>query len=181
MPQVQRLILLIRHAEKPAGDFGGVTEDGRADPHGLSVRGWQRAGALAAWLAGPQAAGAGIAPSALYAAADEGRSHRPYDTLRPLAQSLGLPIRPLPSEVDPAETAAVIEAAQGNVLVCWRHRELPALARALLSAATSSVPDTWDEQRFDLVWVIRGERFAIVSQALLAGDAPADGSIGLRA
>ena len=41
-------ILLIRHAEKPDdSDSGpGLTSDGRDDPKSLTVRGWQRAGAL---------------------------------------------------------------------------------------------------------------------------------------
>jgi hypothetical protein len=169
--RVQRLIMLIRHAEEPVGDALGVTEDGRADPNGLSVRGWQRAGALASWFGAPEASGLAITPSALYAAADQGRSRRPYDTLRPLSQLLGLPIQTLSSDGDPAAVAAVIEAAQGDVLVCWRHRELPGLARALLPQVASAVPATWDERRFDLVWAILAGGLTIVPQRLLAGDA----------
>ena len=42
-------VMLIRHGEKPAddGSMHGVDEAGRADANELSVRGWQRAGALA--------------------------------------------------------------------------------------------------------------------------------------
>ncbi len=43
-------IMLIRHAEKPGGDDGGVDQKGDADKHNLIVRGWQRAGAFGAVL-----------------------------------------------------------------------------------------------------------------------------------
>ena len=44
------IIMFVRHGEKP-GDGGpprGVNKDGEIDDHCLSVRGWTRAGALAA-------------------------------------------------------------------------------------------------------------------------------------
>jgi broad specificity phosphatase PhoE len=48
-----RKIMVIRHAEKalPGGVISGVNEAGGPDPNSLSVRGWQRAGALAKLLA----------------------------------------------------------------------------------------------------------------------------------
>ena len=41
-------IIAIRHGEKPDDDgrIFGVDVNGRNDPHSLSPRGWQRAGAL---------------------------------------------------------------------------------------------------------------------------------------
>ena len=45
-----RMIMVIRHAEKPlhpAGSPYGVTPHGEEDPHSLTVTGWTRAGALA--------------------------------------------------------------------------------------------------------------------------------------
>ena len=44
-----RMIMVIRHAEKPmhpSGSPHGVNPDGREDPHSLTVTGWIRAGAL---------------------------------------------------------------------------------------------------------------------------------------
>jgi hypothetical protein len=43
-----RKIMIIRHAEKPdpSANIVGVTEGGDVDKDDLTVRGWQRAGAL---------------------------------------------------------------------------------------------------------------------------------------
>jgi hypothetical protein len=169
-----RSIFLIRHAEKPVPQSGvfGVALDGPPDPQGLSVRGWQRAGALAALFGTVGQMDAPLTrPAALYAAEDPGRSHRPRDTLQPLADRLQLPIQPLASNGDPAVVAAQLAAASGDLLVCWRHRELPSLASALLGPGADQAPTQWDEQCFDLIWVIRSGRLAVVPQCLLAGDA----------
>jgi hypothetical protein len=160
---------LIRHGEKPLGNEGGVAFDGRSDPTGLSVRGWQRAGALAVRFGGPLRSAFFIKPTALYAAVDRGRSPRPYDTLRPLSELLGLPITRLPSG-DAQAAATQIKAQAGNPLVCWRHQELPALARALLGDQGSSVPQHWDSTRFDLIWMVHEAGLTVVPQRLLAGD-----------
>ena len=39
-------IMVIRHAEKPNGQATGVKESGEPSSRDLTVRGWQRAGAL---------------------------------------------------------------------------------------------------------------------------------------
>lgn len=168
-------ILLIRHAEKPDSKAGvvGVAFEGNLDPDSLSVRGWQRAGALAVLFGAPGARGAQpelVRPTELYAAVDVGRSRRPQDTLRPIAELLGLPIRQAVSSGDQRPLAARIFASPEDVLVCWRHRELPILARALLPRSAHVVPAHWDAARFDLVWVIKPDSLLIVPQRLLAGD-----------
>jgi hypothetical protein len=160
---------LIRHAEKPIGGEIGLSFDSHPDPGGLSVRGWQRAGALAVRFGGPLRSAFFIPPTALYAAVDKGRSHRPRDTLLPLAELLGLPIIGLSSD-DANAAAARIKSRAGNPLVCWRHRELPALARALMGNQSTSVPNHWDERRFDLMWMLHEAGLTEVPQRLLAGD-----------
>ena len=172
--RMAEMILLIRHAEKPDPNAGiaGVSLQGRRDPEGLAVRGWQRAGALAVRFGAPDVAGRDAAwprPLTLFAAVDPGRSHRPHLTLQPLSERLGVPILPLRCDDAPG-AAAALSGAAGPVLACWRHRELPALAHALMPGPAVGVPAQWDEARFDLVWRIGPDGFTIVPQRLLAGD-----------
>ncbi len=92
-------VMLVRHAEKPdeAANIRGVDEYGRTDPNQLSVRGWQRAGALVRFFAPMkgQTFPAGIAtPSSIFACSPRGASSslRPESTVRPLAAALGIAI-----------------------------------------------------------------------------------------
>jgi len=172
------VVVLLRHGEKPDPKAGiqGVDERGRALPEGLSPPGWQRAGALvrllvplapdAAWL--PR-------PTALWAARATGRhpSRRPLLTLLPLAAELRLAVDQSASADDPPESvAARLASLSGVTVVCWRHDDLPALARALCPQA--DVPALWPEDRFDVLWVVEGEgdgrHFRALPQRLLAGD-----------
>ena len=165
-------IYLIRHAEKPEPGDQGVSAAGQPDAEGLTVRGWQRAGALVGLFAMPAGEARHallVRPRRLYAAVDAGRSHRPEDTLLPLAQCLGLTVQPLASNGDPLVAAQALWACGEDVLVCWRRRELPPLARALLPAI-DGLPTAWDKDCFDVVWVIQPTSFTVVPQRLLAGD-----------
>lgn len=137
----------------------------------LSVRGWQRAGALAVLFGGACWRSSDLVlprPSELVAASDSGRSERPRDTLRPLSELLGVPIGTMASTGDLRPAAGRIAARAGVVLVCWPHRELPVLARALLPRAAHRVPALWDEACFDLVWVMQAGDLTVqrVQQAM---------------
>lgn len=170
-------IQLIRHAEEPDAQAGirGVDERGAPDADALSVRGWQRAGALvhlfapaSGWPSRPPLA----RPGALFAATDAGKSHRPLCTLRPLAQRLGLRVDTrFGSEGEPRALLDAVLACDAPVLVAWRHESMAEVARAL---AGEQVPPAWDAGRYDLVWVLEpqesGWRFTELPQRLLAGD-----------
>jgi hypothetical protein len=169
-------VMLMRHGEKPAddGSVQGVDLAGRRDENELSVRGWQRAGALARLFAPlpGQPLRAGLAtPAALFAPAVGGpvRSRRSHHTLLPLAELLGTAVDTRIAKGDETRVAHEARLQAGAVLVCWSHQGLPAIARALTNAA---VPAHWPEDRFDLVWVIDlpGGAFIQVPQLLLAGD-----------
>lgn len=179
------IILLTRHAEKPDphGGTAGVDRHGRTDPHSLSVRGWQRAGALAALLAhAPQAAHQSIVrPQRIIATgpSKQARSRREVDTARPIAERLGL--RLIDDHTHGQIPALVDEVlADGTpALIVWHHGEIPKVALAL-GADPAQVPSSWPDHRYDLLWVlVRSDSgpgaydLDIVPQMLLAGDAPA--------
>lgn len=178
------VILLTRHAEKPDPHQGttGVDRHGRTDPHSLSVRGWQRAGALAALLAhAPQVAHKSLVrPQRVLATgpSKKARSRREVDTARPVAERLDLR---LVDDHTHGELPALVDEVLGDpapALVVWHHGEIPKLALAL-GADPDQVPASWPDHRYDLLWVLvrtdstaGGYDLDIVPQLLLAGDSP---------
>jgi len=60
----------------------------------------------------------------------------------------------------------------GTVLVCWEHELIPHIVGLLPNAP--NVPQTWPDDRFDIVWVLDpagdGWKFSQIPQMLLAGD-----------
>jgi broad specificity phosphatase PhoE len=81
-------IMVIRHAEKPGvpTDDGGVAADGARDDESLTVRGWQRAGALARFFSSQPE----LRPRAVFAAGigHGSKSRRPMETVMPLVDLL---------------------------------------------------------------------------------------------
>ena len=172
-------VMLIRHGEKPStdGDVAGVTLEGAPSPDELSVRGWQRSGALARFFA--PLAGAAIAagittPTHLFAPKPTVHvpSRRSSHTLAPLAELLGLTVRTDFEKGQEADLAAAIANLSGAVLVAWEHKALRAIGAAL--ASDVGLPQTWPDERFDMVWSFErldaGWSFRQVPQLLLAGD-----------
>jgi phosphohistidine phosphatase SixA len=134
-------ILLMRHAEKPTD---------KRDPH-LSDKGRARAERLAAYI--PEKFGK---PDALFAAADKPGSRRPRETLEPLAAATGTALRHDVPET--RGTAFAQELRSGprhdgaRVVVAWRHKALPGLARALgAKAGECQCPDPWPDGLYDLI------------------------------
>lgn len=179
-----KVIMFIRHGEKPADDGPphGVNEHGEHDPHALSVRGWTRAGALAALFAhAPSAVHPHIVqPGRVIAtrASDEAKSRRELDTARPTADRLGITLEDSHSHGEEKEVATEILARPDTSLVVWHHGALAQLVGHFPVVNASDVPDHWPEERFDLIWVLVQEpsaplayRFAVVPQGLLVGDA----------
>ena len=177
-------IMLIRHAEKPEPPPGGegVDADGATNTAALSVRGWQRAGALAVLLApsNEMIVDARIAvPNALFACPPikPGDSERAVQTLQPLADKLGLhtDTRFKRGQEDAVAQAAV--ETEGTVLIAWEHKALPLIARAIVGLKGISVPTEWPGDRFDVIWLLEQTEhaqpwyFRQVPQLLLAGDA----------
>ena len=168
-------ILLLRHAEKPGEccEDVGLGPDGRPDPESLTIRGWQRAGGLAALLApgpftallapgplaallapGPLAAPASpvprlLRPDRIHASAFRkggGHSRRPEQTVLPLAAKLEQVVDLRWALHGEEAFGAALSAQVGVVvLVCWQHQGLPALARAVAAPQRlPELPDGWE-------------------------------------
>ncbi|MFN8474012.1 MAG: hypothetical protein U0822_17605 [Anaerolineae bacterium] len=177
-------IMIIRHAEKPpdSGKPHGVLFDGDMDVESLTVRGWQRAGALVQLFAPANGVFADTQlamPSYLYAApsAKHGHSRRPEQTISALSEELGTTIDLRFEKGQEQDLAADVMGRPGIVLICWEHEHIPDIVRSILPDA-SAAPDQWPDDRYDLVWVLDLDNatgqytFAETQQQLLAGDLP---------
>jgi hypothetical protein len=175
-------IMVIRHAEKPddAVTVFGVTIEGHQDPEELTVRGWQRAGALATFFAPPDEHFRDQRiekPLTIFASrvVPHSKSLRPQHTVEPLAELIGREKLRLDfSEGEEQQLVAAVIAVDGMTLISWHHEAIPAIKDLLLG--DHSPPQKWDKARFDLVWAFTrtatGWRFEQVPQLLLAGDKP---------
>ncbi|HEY8051258.1 MAG TPA: hypothetical protein VIE42_00440 [Steroidobacteraceae bacterium] len=177
-------VMVIRHAEKPPGNGKphGVDADGARDDSSLTVRGWQRAGALAGLFAPSNSifVSALLAkPSTIFAANPSGGSNRPLQTIKPLLKKSGAELVDTFTKGQEAELAAEILRRRGVVLVSWQHERICEIATQLTASNPPEprFPAAWPDERFDVVWVFSspaksGQRwsFAQVPQLLLSGD-----------
>jgi hypothetical protein len=182
-------IILIRHAEKPAGRVKGVTTSGMANAQELVVRGWQRSGALVRLFAprdGKFADPRLAQPDTIFAAAvgKHSKSLRPQHTVLELATALNLNLNLRFPKGDEADLVTAAIAASGTVLIAWEHEDIPDIVNRIVGNGTTC-PQKWQGSRFDLVWVLdrrktgSGWDFAQVPQMLLSGDsAPPSASSG---
>ncbi len=173
-------IMIIRHAEKHQHGKGhGVDEDGNHAAHELTVRGWQRAGALVHFFRSPSAGSPIQPPRAIFASAAtrESPSKRAMHTVKPLAAALGLPVHHEFPEGEEAALAAAVLAAQAPALIVWHHGCIADVVREITDGHIAC-PGAWPDERFDVVWILDREgahgpwRFGQVAQCLLAGDNP---------
>jgi hypothetical protein len=187
MSPVASKIMILRHGEKPGPDGApfGVAEDGTQGPEAgkdlLLVRGWTRAGALAALLGGDRGPPPGLAlatPQHLFACkVEDGGSHRPHDTVVPLSRKLGIAIDDAFGEDDYANMITQAMSRPGVVLICWEHRRIQKIT-ARIPRRDGEPPDRykWPGTRFDVIFVFDrdGERYGFqqVPQLLLDGDSP---------
>jgi broad specificity phosphatase PhoE len=177
-----RKIMVIRHAERPSAykSIRGVTQQGVKNKEELSVRGWQRAGALARFFAPRDSHFVHPAlarPEFLFAckAGPAAPSLRPQHSLLPLASLIGAELNRDYYEGQERELVQKVIAAHGTVLIAWKHNTMHVIANAILGNKTSA-PQYWPLDRFDVVWVFDRRdgtwTFTQVPQLLLAGDRP---------
>jgi hypothetical protein len=185
-------ILLVRHGEKP-GDPCAKDKKGDVD---LSDVGQQRAQLYVQYFETYVATtvdnseSAAIKLNDLFAAANSGSSHRPVETLTPLANATGLPFTTdIPDDSYPQLVSELEDPAydQANIVVCWHHGKILDLAGQLLTAggqpaptltAASTWPDTyvcsvfgWALQiRYDASGVVMPDWTRCLNEHLLPDD-----------
>lgn len=91
----------------------------------------------------------------------DGNQERPYETVLPLSQTLGLMIDSDIARDDADKVAKAVHDyhGHGNILICWEHGQLKEIAKALHvkgyseeSGWTGKVDYPGD--RFDLIWTL---------------------------
>lgn len=175
-------IMVIRHAEKPSNSPPpyGVTDEGEHEDESLTIRGWQRAGALAALLAPPDGSPRDPAlaePRFIYASKPTKRngSRRPLETVMPLAEKLAIRVNANFPKADYGEMLEEVFMCRGVVLVSWQHEFMPLIANHILGDETTA-PQEWPPERYDVIWVFDRDptsglyAFTQVPQSLLLGD-----------
>jgi hypothetical protein len=180
-------IMILRHGEKPLTDGApfGVAEDGtqgdQAGKNLLLVRGWARAGALAALFGadrGPLSEPTLATPQHIFACkVEDDGSHRPHDTVVPLSRKLGLAVDDRYGQDDYAAMIADAMGRPGVVLICWEHHRIEEIT-ARIPRRDGQPPDRyhWPGKRFDVIFVFDrdGDQYGFqqVPQLLLDGDSP---------
>ncbi|KAF5565836.1 phosphoglycerate mutase family [Fusarium phyllophilum] len=145
-------IYMIRHGEKP-------TKVGKTEPDGLSAQGKERANDL------PNVFGPNSPYNIGYIMAEhphkDGGRDRPWKTVEPLGDALGLKIHRNIDRDDYAGAAseALSFEGPGNVLLCWEHKSLEGIAKAIgiqgYAAETGWTGEVkYPGDRFDLIWVV---------------------------
>jgi hypothetical protein len=175
-------IMIIRHGEKPGADGtdAGVSPEGGPDPEDLTVRGWQRSGALVRFFApaGGRFSHAEVAtPDVIFASGvtPHSKSLRPQHTVLALADFLGQPLVLNHPKGDEDALVADVLSRGGTVLIAWEHEAIPDIANQILGNVTTC-PQKWPGVRFDVLWVLNatggagGWAFTQVPQLLLPED-----------
>ncbi|MDE2293072.1 MAG: histidine phosphatase family protein [Elusimicrobia bacterium] len=166
LPKGPAQVILIRHGEKPASG------------NDLSPRGYQRAQALVAFFTSGAPTARYGPPAAIYAEQPQpdGSQARPFETVKPLADSLGQTVDTDFKKKDAAGLAQDIltnpDYAGKMVLISWEHHMLPDILRAL---GWTTGPDAYPDAAFDRVWTLdfdggKPVAFSDTPQRLLPGD-----------
>jgi hypothetical protein len=181
---VARKIMIIRHGEKPRspGAPFGVQEDGApgasAGSNMLLVRGWMRAGGIAALFGRDPLGDPALArPAHLFTCKAEAEgSHRPHDTLVPLSRKIGVEIDDRYGQDEYEAMAEDAMTRQGVVLVCWEHKRIRRICKHLPRHGGPPNDFHWPGDRFDVIFVFDLDggayRFSQTPELLLDGDSP---------
>ncbi|CAL5869046.1 uncharacterized protein PFLUO_LOCUS3274 [Penicillium psychrofluorescens] len=143
----QSTVYLIRHGEKPSsGD-------------GLDSQGEERAQCLVNVFAANSSYNIGHIMAET--PQSDGSQQRPYDTVLPLANSLGLTVDTSCQRDDSDCVQGVIDSytGAGNILICWEHSALTDIVTALGDDDAPTYPD----DSFNLIWTDPSPYTSVVS------------------
>ena len=138
------VILVIRHAEKPASGLG------------LAAEGEIRAQAYVNYFKHFTMDGQPLKLDCLFAAADSKGSHRSRLTLEPTGKVLGLPVDTRFKDKEVQKLADEIQSKPHGtgILIAWHHGQIPTLLRALGADPEPLLPNAkWPDEVFG--WVIQ--------------------------
>ncbi|KAJ5378076.1 uncharacterized protein N7496_005485 [Penicillium cataractarum] len=129
-------VYLIRHGEKP--DSG----------NGLSAQGLERAQCLRSVFGASSEYKIGYIMA--QTPKSDGKRQRPYDTVEPLAEDLGLTVDTSCDRDDPECVKDVVDGytGSGNILICWEHDALTDIVSELGDSDAPSYPD----DSYDIIW-----------------------------
>ncbi|CAI6097432.1 unnamed protein product [Clonostachys chloroleuca] len=132
-------VYLIRHGEKP--------KDGS---NGLSIEGVERSQCLRTVFGNATDYNIDYILAQQYK--PSGKRKRPYDTVLPLAEDLGLTIDTHCDRDKPKCVAKAIKKykGDGNILISWEHKKLTDVIKALGVDDAEKYPS----DRFDVIWTL---------------------------
>ncbi|KAL4809857.1 hypothetical protein BDV18DRAFT_156237 [Aspergillus unguis] len=135
-------VYLIRHGEKPDDD----------DVTGLSEQGEERAQCLRNVFGASSQYNIGYIMA--QTPKDNGKRDRPYLTVLPLSQDLGLEVDTSCDRDDPECVKDAVDAydGDGNVLICWEHDALTDIVEEL-GVDKDDAPEYPDDS-FDIIWTL---------------------------
>ncbi|KAJ5118346.1 hypothetical protein N7448_010057 [Penicillium atrosanguineum] len=141
-------VYLIRHGEKP--DSG----------NGLTAQGEERAQCLRTVFGA--SSGYNIGHIMAETPESDGKRQRPYDTVEPLAEDLGLTVDTSCDRDDSKCVKDVVDnyTGSGNILICWEHDALTDIAEEL---GDDDAPDYPDDS-FNIIWTDPSPYTSITSE-----------------
>lgn len=147
------IVILRRHAEKPAGSVKGYAPDGSEDSHSLTKDGWARVRGLVAEFSVPRSDL--FRPTRIYAADGPNAGERMKQTVSFLAAELGLtPILRFDKGQEAALAAELKTLPAGEVaLVCWEHSEELNIAKGM-GTVTPKLASSWPDANFNSLEVL---------------------------
>ncbi len=165
------VILIIRHGEKPSSGYE------------LSPEGKERAAAYVNYFKNFTVDSKPLQLDYLFAGADTPNSHRPRLTIEPLSKALGISIDTRFQNLQFTELAHEIQTRPHgkNILICWRHGEIPNLLTAFGVDPEKYIPNAkWPEDVFGWLFQLRydenGRLFDVqrIDENLLPDDSNKD-------